>query len=549
MQPRTHAIAVGLALAAVALAVGCSTGSAPDYAPSFPPEPNSPTMSSGAAQPKVRNATPEAPRLFREGSRSGTPGLPPDTTFEHYGVNPTVDTEEERFSTFSIDVDTASYSMTRSYLLGGTLIPESAVRVEEFVNAFEYDYALPKQAPFALSAEAFPSPSRPGYHVLHLALATRALDNRERRPANLVFVVDASGSMASGGRLYLVKQALEVLLAGLTPRDRVGIVTFQDSAELRLPLTPADQRDVILRTIDEITPNGSTNAEAGLELGYSLLDPAIPGMTNRVILWSDGVANSGLATTAEAIYARLRERAQRGIALSTVGVGMANYNDVLLEKLAQMGDGNYAYIDDQAEAERLFTDRLASTIDVLARDVKIQVEFDPRSVSRWRLLGYENRRLEREDFADDRVDAGEIGPGHSVTALYEVKLRPGAASLGAFRVRYAGPDGGAAQQVEHALTANGVRASFDKAAPAVRLAYVAAEFAEKLRGSYWVRKVRYEDLLRWHGGLPTALRERPDVRELGDLIARSEALDRRADKYAGTGETEPVDWDQVPVLK
>jgi Ca-activated chloride channel homolog len=546
MQRLTRSIALGLTATTLAVALGCSMGPLPD--PSLQPE--SPTMSSGASRASPRAMAPQSDRLFRESQRSGTPSLPPDTTFEHYGVNPTVDTEEERFSTFSIDVDTASYGMARSYLLGGTLIPEAAERVEEFVNAFEYGYAPPKQTPFALSAEAFPSPSRPGYHVLHLALATRALDSRERRPANLVFVIDASGSMAGGGRLHLVKQALEVLLDGLTPRDRVGIVTFQDSAELRLPLTPADQRDVILRTIDEITPNGSTNAEAGLELGYSLFHRALlPGTTNRVILCSDGVANSGLATTADAIYARLRERAQRGIALSTVGVGMANYNDVLLEKLAQMGDGNYAYIDDQAEAERLFSDRLASTLDVLARDVKIQVEFDPQSVSRWRLLGYENRRLEREDFADDRVDAGEVGPGHSVTALFEVKLRPAAASLGAFRVRYAGPDGGAAQQAEHALTAKSVRASFDKVTPAVRLAYVAAEFAEKLRGSYWVRKVRYEDLLRWHRGLPTALRERPDVRELGDLIARSEVLDRRADKYAGTAETEPVDWDQVPVLK
>ena len=546
----TRSIALGLALLA-GLAVGCSNGGPPTYEPpQSEPIPSSRPSQGSSERPPMRGqgADDEGASLFRR-DPGGPNGLPPDTTFQHYGVNPTVDTEEERFSVFSIDSDTASYTIARNYLLGGTLVPEAAVRVEEFVNAFDYDYAPPARGPFALHAEAFPSPSRPGYHVLHLALATRALDSRERRPANLVFVVDASGSMADGNRIELVKHSLDVLLRSLGAQDRVGIVTFQDTARLALPLTPGNQHDVILAAIDAIQPGGSTNAQAGIELGYGVLDQAFtPGMTHRVILCSDGVANSGLATSAEGIFARVRESAARGITLSSVGVGMANYNDVLLERLAQIGDGNYAYIDDEAEAEHLFSDRLAATLDVIARDVKIQVEFDPKVVSRWRLLGYENRRLEREDFADDRVDAGEVGPGHAVTALYEVKLRARAGSLGWFRVRYESPDGGAAQQLEQPLPTSIQRASLAQASPAAQLAYVAAAFAEKLRGSYWARKLGYEELLTWHAALPSPLRERGEVRELGDLIAKSASLDRRGDKFAGLTEGDEIDWDRLPVL-
>lgn len=474
-----------------------------------------------------------------------------ESQFKHYGVNPTLDTDEERFSAFAADVDTASYALTRSYLGSGVLIPEAAVRVEEFVNSFEYGHPAPvKKAAIRLSAVAFPSPSRPGYHVLQLGLRGRAAEPGARKPLHLVLVVDGSGSMALGGRLDLVRRSLAVLLEQLGERDRVGIVTFQARGRVLLELTPATERQRILQALDGIQPDGSTNVQSGIALGYALLARAPErGGTERVVLCSDGVANSGRMTEADAIFGSVRSQAERGIAISTVGVGMGNYNDVLLERLAQVGGGNYAYIDDTREAERLFADRLSSTLEVLARDVKLRVEFDPKVISRWRLLGYENRRLRSEEFDDDAAAGGAIGPGHSVTALYEVKFHGEVEDLGWFRARYKGPDGRGSQVETLRLDASIVSADYARAPGPARLAHVVAAFAEKLRGSYWVRKVRYDDLLALHEQLPAQLRESESVRELADLIEEARTLDNRGDRYAAEGEDGAVDWDDLPVLK
>jgi Ca-activated chloride channel homolog len=474
-----------------------------------------------------------------------------DSEFEHHGVNPTLDTDEERFSVFAADVDTASYSLTRSYLGSGVLIPEAAVRVEEFVNSFDYDHPAPvKRAPIRLTAAAFPSPSRPGYHVLQLGLRARDPAPGSRKPLHLVLVVDGSGSMALGGRLHLVRRSLGFLLRQLDERDRVGLVVFQARGRVLLELTPATEREKILQALDDIRPDGSTNVQSGIALGYALLARAPErGVTERVVLCSDGVANTGRLTEADAIFGSIRTQAQRGIAISTVGVGMGNYNDVLLERLAQVGGGSYAYIDDAREAERLFVDRLSSTLEVLARDVKLQVEFDPRVVSRWRLLGYENRRLRSEEFDDDGAAGGAIGPGHSVTALYEIKLHGPVDALGWFRARYQGPEGRGSKQEALRLDASIVSADYAAAPGTARLAHVVAAFAEKLRGSYWVRKLGYDELLALHAQLPDALRERESVRELAELIEDARALDDRGDRFAADREDGGVDWDALPVLK
>ncbi|AKQ70186.1 Von Willebrand factor type A domain protein [Myxococcus hansupus] len=468
--------------------------------------------------------------------------------FQGYGVNPTVNTEEERFSTFSVDTDSASYSLTRAYLERGSLPDERAVRVEEFVNSFDYGYSPQRDAPFNVQMEGFPSPVRKGYHVVHIGVKAQEVTHTERKPSHLVFVIDVSGSMEMESRLGLVKRSLYLLVNALDERDQVSIVVYGSTARQVLEPTSATHKHVIRAAIESLHTEGVTNAQAGLELGYSLAaSHFVEGGINRVILCSDGVANTGI-TDADGIWNRIREHAEKGITLSTVGFGMGNYNDVLMERLSHVGEGNYAYVDRLQEAHRLFVRDLTGTLQVVAKDVKLQVEFNPKAVSHFRLLGYENRMLTKEQFSDDRVDAGEVGAGHSVTALYEVKLTEASKSLGTLRIRYKAPMGGASKLIEKPLPSKVLRPAYGSAAPPTRLSYVAAAFAEKLRGSYWVRTLSYDTLGSLWQELGQPLKERADVVELGGLIQKARAMDRRTDRFEAFAPVSTMDFDRVPTL-
>ncbi len=473
-----------------------------------------------------------------------------DMYFKGYGVNPTVDTEEERFSTFSVDTDTASYTLARAYLERGALPDEQAVRVEEFVNTFDYGYANAPDAPFSVNVEGFPSPARKGYQVVHIGVKARDVSRAARKPGHLVFVIDVSGSMAMENRLGLVKRSLRLLVDALDERDWVSIVVYGTTAHQVLAPTNATQRATILSAIDSVQSEGSTNAQAGMELGYSLAaSHMLEGGINRVILCSDGVANNGI-TQADGIWERVKEQAAAGITLSTVGFGMGNYNDALMERLAQVGEGNYAYVDKLEEARRIFVQNLTGTLQVVAKDVKLQVEFDRKTVSRYRLIGYENRLLTRQQFNDDRVDAGEVGAGHAVTALYEVKLRdPSQTNFGTLRIRYKAPEGGSSRLIEKAMPVTLLRPAYEQAASPTRLSYVAAAFAEKLRGSYWARPLTYDALASLWEELGTPLKARADVVELGGLIRLAKKLDRREDRFESFAPVRTMDADRVPTLK
>ena len=497
---------------------------------------------------------PAATAIAESGSPSPEPMAPNGARFDamyfqHYGVNPTIDVAEEPFSTFSVDVDSASYTLARSYLERGALPPEDSVRVEEFVNAFDYGYEAPSEAAFSVQAEVFPSPNRKGYHVLHVGLKGREIAPSARKPANLVFVIDVSGSMQMENRLGLVKRSLGLLVDQLHEDDTVALVVYGTNAKVVLEPTSANAKERIMAAIDGLHTEGSTNAEAGLRLGYEVAAKHLrEGGINRLVLCSDGVANTG-ATSAEAILAEVEDHARRGITISTVGVGMGNYNDVLMEKLADKGNGSYHYVDKLDEARRVFVENLTGTLQVIAKDVKIQLEFDPQVVARYRLLGYENRTLEKRDFENDAVDAGEIGAGHHVTALYEVKLTSRESSLGKLRVRFKEPDGGSSSLVERELPQSVVRGSLDDAAPPTRLSLVVAGFAEKLRASYWVRNLGYDTLLAQYDRLDAGLRERPEVKELGEMLRKARDLDHRGDRFEPVLPVAKMDFDRVPVLK
>ena len=413
-----------------------------------------------------------------------------DVFFKGAGTNPFIDTEDDAFSTFGMDVDTASYTVMRRYLRDGLLPPSEAVRVEEFVNAFDYNYTPPTDEAFAVHLEGAPSRFGEGkrLQLLRIGIQGRVIPDTDRKDAILTFVIDVSGSMRRENRLELVKRALTLLVEQLGPEDKVGIVVYGTDAQVVLPHTGIVNQEHILTAIRALAPEGATNAEAGLRLGYKLaLQNSKPDCINRVILCSDGVANVG-QTGSNEILKEIRTYVKEGVTLTTVGFGMGNYNDILMEQLANKGNGSYAYVDTLNEAKRVFVENLTGTLQVIAKDAKIQVEFNPETVSRFRLLGYENRRLAHEDFRNDAVDAGEVGAGHSVTALYEIKLHENAdGKLATVSIRHENPDTRNVTEINRSISTDALKGSFEETTPTFQLAASVAEFAEILRGSFWAQ--------------------------------------------------------------
>jgi len=453
-----------------------------------------------------------------------------DVFFREYGVNPFVDTADDALSTFGLEVDTGSYTVVRRYLADGHLPPREAVRVEEIVNFFDYGDPAPRSADdVQLSVEGAPSPytDNDAYRVLRFGVRFRDVDTAARPPAVLTFVVDVSGSMARENRLGLVQRALASLLANLRSDDRVGLVVYGSVGEV--VLEPTTDHEMVRRAIDRLAPGGSTNAEEGLVLGYRLADEFYrSGGINRVILCSDGVANVG-RTGPESILARIRSEAERGIELTSVGFGMGNYNDVLLEQLADAGDGRYAYVDTFKEARRLFVEELTGTLLTVAHDAKVQVEFDPDVVTRWRLLGYENRDVADERFRDPTVDAGEIGAGQHATAVYEVKLAddaPQRGTVATLRLRYRPAGENREVEVEQRLALADLQRRWQDAPESLRLAASVAELAELLKGTYWARGGSFETVAR-------ELARIADERDGDPQVAEVARLARTAARLAG----------------
>lgn len=436
-------------------------------------------------------------------------------------------TAEDPESTFALDVDTASFAVARAYLERGKLPPPELVRVEEFVNAFDYGYPAPTDT-FGITVDGVASPfGTPGARLVRIGLQGRPVDAAQRRPAVLTLVVDTSGSMDEVARLPLVRQALALLVARLGPQDSVALVAYGDTARVVLEPTSAAEQERVLRAIEGLRPGGSTNAEAGLALGYELAARAFdPAKSNMVILSSDGVANVG-ATGPEAILHTIGEGADAGIFLTTVGFGMGDYNDYLMEQLANDGNGAYAYVDDLAEAEQLFGAQLTGTLQVIAKDAKAQVIFNPEVVSAYRLLGYENRALADADFRDDRVDAGEVGAGHSVTALYEVVLAKPTGDLLQVRLRWADPGSGEVREIGRPFHSEELAGSFSEAAPELRLATAAATFAEILRGNAYASELSLRDV---RLGVARIAEARPaDLRTRELLTMIDQALELRGE--------------------
>ncbi len=454
------------------------------------------------------------------------PPVSPDG-FQDYGFNPFVDPRADPLSTFAIDVDTAAYSVARNYIESGQLPPMDAIRPEEFVNYFAQGYPTPPDLAFALYADGAPSPFHTdGTTFLRFGIQGQDIPAEERKPANLVLVIDVSGSMNEGDKLWLAKESLNLLIENLFPRDEVAIVAYNSEAWVELEPTSARNKTRISNVINNLWAGNSTNAEAGLVLGYQLMwEMYDANETNRVILISDGVANVG-QTGPTGILARIAESVEAGITLTTVGVGLGNYNDVLLEQLADDGDGNYYYVDTLDEAWKVFVEDIAGTLQVIAYDAKIQVDFNPDVVAQYRLIGYENRAVADDDFRDDNVDAGEIGAGHTVTAVYAVQFYPGAQGrIATIHLRWQEPQTFQPIEIYGDLNMEHLAPTFEQTSPYFQLAVVVAQYAEVLGHSPWSQGITFEWLAQHAFRLSGLLPGEAEVAEFAQLVARAAGLD------------------------
>lgn len=438
---------------------------------------------------------------------------PPGNT-ENYATNtpnPIKQVASEPVSTFSIDVDTGAFSNTRRMLAQGALPPSDAVRAEEFINYFDYGYRAPssRKTPFSITTEMAPAPWNAQRQLLLVGLQGYEVSKAEIPAANLVFLIDVSGSMDTPNRLPLVKQSLEMLVGQLSARDRVSIVVYAGAAGAVLEPTAGDQKGKILEALGRLQAGGSTNGGDGIELAYRFAERSlIKGGINRIILATDGDFNVGTVGIGE-LKDFVASKRDSGVSLSTLGYGQDNYNDEMAEQLADVGNGNHAYIDTLREAKKVLVDEISSTLFTIAKDVKIQVEFNPSVVSEYRLIGYENRILRREDFNNDAIDAGEIGAGHTVTALYELALvGSGGASvdplrygdktiaaaktenseLGFLKLRYKLPNSETSTLVQQPISRRA------ESSDRLRFAAAVAGFAEKLRGGTYLKGFGYQDL-------------------------------------------------------
>ncbi|WP_306410182.1 vWA domain-containing protein [Ectorhizobium quercum] len=460
-------------------------------------------------------ARPAELSLIRD--RGHAPHLVPASKdrFPGFDANKVQIVAEDPVSTFSIDVDTTSYAFTRRLLEMGERPEPDAIRVEELINYFDYDYGAPDQAdaPFASTVTVTHSPWKSGNRLVHIGIKSPRLHTETLPPANLVLLIDTSGSMNTPDKLPLLKRAFALLVNAMRADDTISIVTYAGSAGIALEPTPGSQKAKILAALEALEPGGSTAGSKGIESAYRLAgqDFRKDGI-NRVLLATDGDFNVGISEP-EALERLIEQKRGEGISLSVLGFGRGNYNDRVMQALAQAGNGNASYIDSYSEARKVLVEEMGGTLMTVARDVKVQVDFNPATVSEYRLIGYETRLLDREDFNNDAVDAGDIGAGHSVTAIYEITPKGAdgandplryehpvtAASgnideYGFLKIRYKAPDGDVSELIETPILAEAQSAPLDDANEDTRFAVAVAAFGQKLRNSSYLAGMDWADI-------------------------------------------------------
>ena len=543
-----------LAAASLLVLAGCG-GLSDGGAPAGPPAPGAPASKTGyeyrEAGKRVMVVEAPAPglgvvRAKDDADAKWRAASEPASTEQYAPIveNPFLRVRAAPLSTFSIDVDTASYAVVRRMLGEGRLPPAGAVRIEELVNYFPYDYAPPEgDAPFAAHLDATTCPWKPEHRLVRVGLKGRVFPEEERPAANLVFLIDVSGSMMPANKLPLLVASFKLLAEKLSPRDRVAMVVYAGSSGLVLESTAGDRKEEILGALDRLRAGGSTNGGSGIRLAYQVAkDNFIKGGINRVLLATDGDFNVG-TTSNDELVSLVTEKAKTGVFLSVLGFGTGNLKDDRLELLADRGNGNYSYVDSLNEGRKVLVQQAGGTLHAIAKDVKIQVEFNPARVAGYRLLGYENRMLRDRDFTDDTKDAGEIGAGHTVTAFYEVvpagvpvpapedpvlkyqETSPVSAAAGAelltLKLRWKAPEAETSVGAEFPLVDRG--ASFAEADPEFRFAAAVACFGMVLRNSEHRASASYDTVLELADGALGADAE-GWRKEFVGLVARAKGM-------------------------
>ncbi|MGH8354651.1 MAG: vWA domain-containing protein, partial [Pseudomonas sp.] len=519
-QPLLAGFSAGLALALAACSASNSDGPSParssgQVAGAVQVQPSAPVpmeQEAGAERkakaelstnyaPQPNVAPLMVPASMADAMQPGYREEVPREQYQKLADNPIHAVAETPVSTFSIDVDTGSYANVRRFLNEGRLPPQEAVRLEELVNYFPYAYPLAQgDTPFGIGTELAPSPWNPNSRLLRVAIKASDMQAEQLPPANLVFLVDVSGSMDRREGLPLVQSTLKLLVDQLRAQDKVSLVVYAGESRVVLEPTAGSQKAKIRAAIERLSAGGSTAGESGIQLAYRQAQQGyLAKGINRILLATDGDFNVGISDF-ETLKKLAADKRKTGVSLTTLGFGVDNYNEQLMEQLADAGDGNYAYIDSLREARKVLVDQLGSTLAVVAKDVKIQIEFNPAQVSEYRLLGYENRALKREDFGNDKVDAGEIGAGHTVTALYEIvptgakgwleplryqaapKAEAKSGELALLRIRYKTPGQDSSRLLEVPIQAGQGAASLAQASADLRFAAAVAAFAQQLKG-------------------------------------------------------------------
>ncbi|MDH5856702.1 vWA domain-containing protein [Lampropedia aestuarii] len=497
-----------------------NSSSAPAVAPAPLTKP-APTMRSPASEPMARfSQTGNSVTLYGFADVAIAPQQQMREQYAQFSGNPIKRSTQEPVSTLSLDVDTGAYSNVRRFIQQGQLPPTDAVRVEELINYFSYDYGQARtEHPFALSTEVAPAPWNADKLLLRVGVKAVERNSIDMPPANLVFLVDVSGSMEARDKLPLVQASLKLLVEQLRPQDKVSLVVYAGRTAVELEPTSGSDKHKILAAISRLTAGGATAGASALELAYQQARAGyIPGGINRVLLATDGDFNVGVTSTEQIKKMVERQRAS-GISLTTLGFGQGNYNEALMKQVAQVGNGNYSYIDSLQEGRKVLVEELSATFNTVAADVKLQLEFNPDTVAEWRLIGYENRLLNEADFRNDQVDAVEIGAGKSVTALYEITLvgQPGSlperryaanqpqaavvadvqrqheGELGELRIRYKRPGHTSAVELTEVIAAKTTAQTSAQASSDWRFAAAVAAFGQQLRGTSYLGEWRYAD--------------------------------------------------------
>ncbi|MBF0196938.1 MAG: von Willebrand factor type A domain-containing protein [Planctomycetes bacterium] len=444
-----------------------------------------------------------------------------------FPVNPFTLTSKDKLSTFAMDTDTASYDLARSYINKGTLPPPDMIRMEEFINAQDYHLPLPQEKLFSMKADVVPSPFGENLWIARIGLKGKTMGRDQRQPVHLTFVIDSSGSMGGDERLGLIQRTLPKMLSALNANDRISLISYGEKARLISEYQPVSKAKSIIAHIQDLRPQGATYFADGHALGYQVASRHYrAGWVNRVIILSDGVANMG-ATVASELLQRVKQYRKQGVTLTCLGFGQTSYNDALLEELANNGDGNYFFVDSEKTAQRILVDEFSSSFQTLAKDAKIQVHFNADKVRRFRLIGYENRKLDHQDFRNDNVDAGEVNSGQNVVALYEIEKFPGeeSHSLATVRIRYRDELSGQVEELSLAINDRVIGEKTVQSHPRLFLAILTAEFAEYLRESEY-QQHDFKDILKLGAQVAEALPLDDKVQELFQLIKDCKSLAR-----------------------